>query len=35
MEVFDNAPDPVIREAAFRNQAVDMRIPGKRSAKSM
>lgn len=35
VEMFDNSPVAVIREAAFRKEAVDMWIPFKRSAEGM
>lgn len=35
VEIFDHPPEAVIRGAAFGKETVDMRIPFKRSAKSM
>ena len=31
--MFDNSPDPIIGEAAFRNETVDVGIPFQRSPK--
>lgn len=35
VKVFYPAPDGIVRETAFSNEAVDMRVPFKRSAKSV
>ena len=35
VEMFNNPPESVIRETAFRNEAVDMRIPLQRAPKRM